>query len=70
MEQRFYASHQVSGPNRANKNLWFENESEAERVCDELWNAECRQKIVDTETGQFRVRGSSGSWSPWGVRHA
>jgi hypothetical protein len=36
MERRFYASHQVAGPKRVNRNLWFESESEAERVCDEL----------------------------------
>jgi hypothetical protein len=69
MDRRFYASHQVSGPNRTSKNLWFDTEPEAERACDELWTAECRQEIVDTDSGEFRVRGGSGSWSHWAVRH-
>ena len=69
MHQRFYASHQMTGPNRANKNLWFESESEAEWACDELWTANCSQEIVDTESGEFRIRGNNGSWSPWSVRH-
>jgi hypothetical protein len=69
MEPRFYASHQVTGPNRINKNLWFVTSSEAERACDELWTAECHQEIVDTESGVFRIRGADGAWSPWGVRH-
>jgi hypothetical protein len=66
MEPCFYAYQQVSGrigPTRT------ESESEVEQVCDELWNADCRQKIADTEASEFRVRGDSGSWSPWGVRH-
>jgi hypothetical protein len=69
MQRRFYASHQVAGPNRTNKNLWFSTAPEAERACDELWTLECRQEIVDTESGVFRVRGADGSWSPWGARH-
>lgn len=69
MGGRFYASHQVRGPNRANKNLWFMTEGEAERACDELWTAECRQELVDTLSGEFRVRSDDGSWSAWAVRH-
>jgi len=69
MHRRFYASHQMTGPNRTNQNLWFDSESEAKRACDELWTANCRQEIVDTESGEFRIRGGNGSWSPWGVRH-
>jgi hypothetical protein len=69
MSMRFYASHQVTGPDRANKNLWFDSEAEAERACDELWTPDCRQEIVDTEARQFRVRGGNSPWSPWGVRH-
>jgi hypothetical protein len=69
MERRFYASHHVTGATPGNRNLWFDTESEAEQVCDELWTTQCRQKIVDTESGQFRIRGENGSWSPWGARH-
>jgi len=61
MHRRFYASHQVAGPNRTNKNLWFSTAPEAERACDELWTAECRQEIVDRRdlrAGRtLRVRG-------------
>ena len=69
MKRRFYASHQVAGPNRTSKNLWFMTAPEAERACDELWTADCHQEIVDTESGVFRVRGTDGSWSSWDVRH-
>lgn len=66
---RFYASHQVRGPNRINKNLWFVTEREAELACDELWTADCRQEVVDTLSGEFRVRSDDGGWSVWAVRH-
>ena len=69
MEGRFYLSHRVTGPNRTNKNLWFMTEQEAERVSDQLWAADCRQELVDTLSGEFRVRGTSGTWLTWGVRH-
>ena len=67
MEGRFYASHHATSTVPRNKNLWFDNESEAERVCDDLWAPDCQQKIVDTESRQFRIRDGNGSWSPWGV---
>jgi hypothetical protein len=69
MERRFYASHQVAGTNRTNKNLWFTTEQEAEQACDELWTPECRQELVDTVSGEFRVRATNRAWSHWAVRH-
>ena len=69
MEGRFYASPHAFITTPCNRNLWFEDESEVERVCDDLWTPDCGQKIVDSESRQFRIRDGNGSCSPWGMLH-
>ena len=66
----FFAAHQDKPPERNRFFGPFDTEEEAKRACDELITIECRQEIVNQETGEFRVRWGTDDrgWSAWRIR--